>query len=312
MPQPKQEKFLRSNADIAIFGGAAFLLNVDTLIPTIDGWKVLSDIVAGDRILDEQGNPCSVVEAHPFILPKVAYRLTFDDGSQIEAGDEHLWLTFSTEERLMNAGCNRVRSTQEIVDTLFTMAGEPNHAIWLCDTLNSPFVCLPRRSERWINIIGCERIEPMMMRCLTVDSPSHLYLVGKTAIPTHNSGKTFALLMECSRYSQHGGFGAVIFRRESKQVDNEGGLRDTALQLYAGLAEYRSQPQKQFIFPSGYRVSLAHLNQETDVVSWHGSQIGLLCFDELTTFTESMFFYMLSRNRSTAGIKPQCRCSCNP
>ncbi len=126
------------------------------------------------------------------------------------------------------------------------------------------------------------------------------------------SGKTFALLMECSRYSQHGGFGAVIFRRESKQVDNEGGLRDTALQLYAGLAEYRSQPQKQFIFPSGYRVSLAHLNQETDVVSWHGSQIGLLCFDELTTFTESMFFYMLSRNRSTAGIKPQCRCSCNP
>jgi predicted phage terminase large subunit-like protein len=126
------------------------------------------------------------------------------------------------------------------------------------------------------------------------------------------SGKTFALLMECARYSNYGNFGAVIFRREAKQVDNEGGLRDTALQLYAGKADYRSQPTKQFIFPSDYKVSLCHLNQESDVISWHGSQIGLLCFDELTTFTSYQFWYMLSRNRSTVGIKPRCIATCNP
>ncbi|WP_240491317.1 terminase large subunit domain-containing protein [Pirellula sp. SH-Sr6A] len=37
-----------------------------------------------------------------------------------------------------------------------------------------------------------------------------------------------------------------------------------------------------------------------------------LGFDELTHFTESQFFYMLSRNRSTCGIRPYVRATCNP
>jgi predicted phage terminase large subunit-like protein len=35
------------------------------------------------------------------------------------------------------------------------------------------------------------------------------------------------------------------------------------------------------------------------------------CFDELTSFTRYQFFYMLSRNRSTTGVKPYIRASCN-
>lgn len=36
------------------------------------------------------------------------------------------------------------------------------------------------------------------------------------------------------------------------------------------------------------------------------------CFDELTSFTEKQFWYMLSRNRSTCGIKPYVRATTNP
>lgn len=35
-------------------------------------------------------------------------------------------------------------------------------------------------------------------------------------------------------------------------------------------------------------------------------------FDELTHFTESQFFYMMTRNRSTSGVKPYMRGTCNP
>jgi predicted phage terminase large subunit-like protein len=38
----------------------------------------------------------------------------------------------------------------------------------------------------------------------------------------------------------------------------------------------------------------------------------LICFDELTHFTAHQFFYMVSRNRSTCGIKPYIRATCNP
>lgn len=36
------------------------------------------------------------------------------------------------------------------------------------------------------------------------------------------------------------------------------------------------------------------------------------CFDELTHFDEPTFFYMMSRNRSTCGVKPFIRATCNP
>ena len=35
-------------------------------------------------------------------------------------------------------------------------------------------------------------------------------------------------------------------------------------------------------------------------------------FDELTHFTKHQFLYMLSRNRTTCGIRPYIRCTCNP
>lgn len=36
------------------------------------------------------------------------------------------------------------------------------------------------------------------------------------------------------------------------------------------------------------------------------------CFDEVTHFTETQFFYMLSRNRSTSGVSGYIRATCNP
>lgn len=50
-------------------------------------------------------------------------------------------------------------------------------------------------------------------------------------------------------------------------------------------------------------------------VSHYITESGLVnknCFDELTHFTEKQFFYMLSRNRSTCGVKPYIRATCNP
>jgi predicted phage terminase large subunit-like protein len=43
-----------------------------------------------------------------------------------------------------------------------------------------------------------------------------------------------------------------------------------------------------------------------------GSEIPLICFDELTRFSWFQFQYMLSRNRSTCGVRPYIRATCNP
>ena len=95
---------------------------------------------------------------------------------------------------------------------------------------------------------------------------------------------------------------------------NAGGLWDASFELYGrypGATAIKS-PAPYWKFPSGAKVSFRHLERDESVHKWQGTEICLLEFDELTHFTEKMFFYMLSRNRSTAGIEPYVRCSCNP
>ena len=126
-------------------------------------------------------------------------------------------------------------------------------------------------------------------------------------------GKTYALLLENTRHIDNSAFGSVIFRRESKQITSEGGLWDNAMDLYPIKgAVPKLSPRPTMVFPSGAKVSFDHLQYDKDVLNWQGAQIALICFDELTHFSRKQFFYMLSRNRSTCGIRPYIRATTNP
>ncbi len=94
-------------------------------------------------------------------------------------------------------------------------------------------------------------------------------------------------------------------------MKKEGGLWDSSLGMYGGLARPRLD-NLTWTFGNGTKVSFGHLEHETTVLSWQGGQIALLCFDELTHFTKHQFFYMLSRNRSTCGVRPYIRATTNP
>lgn len=65
-------------------------------------------------------------------------------------------------------------------------------------------------------------------------------------------------------------------------------------------------------FHTGMTVKFGHLEYERSVHDWHGSQIPLISFDELTGFTQYQFFYMLSRNRSDSGVSGYIRAATNP
>ncbi len=125
-------------------------------------------------------------------------------------------------------------------------------------------------------------------------------------------GKTWALLLEAMRHTRNPDYGAVIFRRTSPQITNEGGLWDEAGRLYPLAGGRPKVGELQWVFPAGSVVTFRHLQHESNKYDWQGSQIPLIGFDELTHFTESQFFYMLSRNRSTCGVYPYIRGTTNP
>jgi len=125
-------------------------------------------------------------------------------------------------------------------------------------------------------------------------------------------GKTYSLLLEPLRHiTTVKGFGAVVFRRTTPQITNEGGLWDTSVGLYQTIAKQK-ESSREWIFNNGNKLKFSHLEYDKDAYSWQGSQIPFIGFDELTHFSKKQFFYLLSRNRSVCGIKPYVRATLNP
>ena len=143
---------------------------------------------------------------------------------------------------------------------------------------------------------------------LTLSSAADIIIGGSAA----GVGKTFCLLMDPLRDVNNPDFGGVIFRRLTTQIKAEGGLWDESKKLYSLVGATPNQTELQWTFPSGSKIKFTHLEHEKNVTSWQGSQIPFIGFDELTQFSKNTFFYMLSRNRSSSGVKPYIRATCNP
>lgn len=127
-------------------------------------------------------------------------------------------------------------------------------------------------------------------------------------------GKSYVICLDKARYVQHPGFSAVIFRRTYPDIMNPGGLWDTSMMIYPYLGGKPKVSRCEWEFPSGATIKFSHLQHQSDVLSWQGAQIPIIDFDELTHFTEYMFWYMTSRNRMSAPLpmRPYMDATCNP
>ena len=126
-------------------------------------------------------------------------------------------------------------------------------------------------------------------------------------------GKTFIQLLDVLYYVHLSNYRAIIFRRTYKEVFGLGGLKEESEDIYTDFgATYKGSPSHEWTFPSGAKVGFSHLQHEKDKITHKGSQYTGIYFDELTTFTETQFRYMFSRNRSKCAIRPYMRATTNP
>ena len=140
-------------------------------------------------------------------------------------------------------------------------------------------------------------------------SPADICIYGGAA----GGGKTVGLILEPLRHvGRVANFTAVFFRRTTPQITNPGGLWDESQTFYPRLGGTPHLGMREWRWPRAGKIKFSHLQFETTVYDWQGAQIALICFDELTHFTAHQFFYMVSRNRSTCGVRPYIRATCNP
>lgn len=126
------------------------------------------------------------------------------------------------------------------------------------------------------------------------------------------SGKSAALLMGALRFVDRPAYRALLLRRTFPELEKS--LIERSFQLYPKAfpgTRYNEQ-KKVWIFPSGARVYFGHLERDGDVHAYQSAEFQYLGFDELTSFSERQYTYMLSRARSSTGIPIRIRGATNP
>lgn len=123
-------------------------------------------------------------------------------------------------------------------------------------------------------------------------------------------GKTDALVIGALRHIGHPNYNAIIFRRTFPEL--EGQVIPKSQEWYPHCGGRYNGVQHVWTFPSGSRIHFGHLQHDDDVHRYQGWEFQYIGFDELTTFTEYQYRYLLSRLRSAHGLPLRVRAGSNP
>lgn len=151
---------MHPNMDVIKPSQVGLALSVDTLVPTPTGWTTMGDLEVGDLVYDEQGRPTRVEYVSPIYIDHTCYEVEFDTGEVIVADAGHKWY--------VEVPTPRIVTTEEMARGL------------VCKIPN--FL-----SGGYHRIRSVKRTPTVPVRCISVDSPNHLFLVGRGMIPTHNT-----------------------------------------------------------------------------------------------------------------------------
>jgi len=150
-------------------------------------------------------------------------------------------------------------------------------------------------------IVDCQPIEPIPMRCLTVDNPTGLYLASRSMVPTHNTDLLLGLALTQQKRS-------IIYRREATQTV---ALVDRLSEILGTRDGWNGQ---QLIWRMPNRqIEFGSCANPGDEQKWAGRPHDFIGYDELTQLTEFQFRFLQTWNRTTDPHQ-RCRvvCTSNP
>lgn len=164
------------------------------------------------------------------------------------------------------------------------------------------------RASRTARDNGATVIEPQERQWEFLSSSADITIFGGAA----GGGKTYGLLMEPLRHINNPKFRSYIFRNTFSQIAIEGGMWDDSQEIYPCVGGVPSIGKHWWAFASGARIRFGYLAHENDKFVYQGAQIPFIGWDQLEQFSGSVFFYLLSRNRSMSGVRGYVRGTCNP
>lgn len=175
----KRQRLQWKNGSIAEY----FALDVRTRVPTLNGFKTIEDVEVGDNLFDENGDVCKVVDVTPIMDGNKCYKITFENGQKVISDYDHLWQIILDKSQLGN-NCH-------IVNTGCLFNSYCNHFdVWVKRTVPIKYQINERKEiPQYLAIKNIEETISVPVKCVRVDSKSHLFLITDSFIVTHNSAE---------------------------------------------------------------------------------------------------------------------------
>lgn len=131
------------------------------------------------------------------------------------------------------------------------------------------------------------------------------------------SGKSYMALLYPLKFSDDPYMRGVIFRKTTGELTAQGGLWETAVELYTyvfGAANLKIHKKDlKITFPSGGSIKFSHMEHDQNRFAHMGAQYTFILFDEATHFSQTVIEYLGLRMRSAkAKHKKQMVLTCNP
>lgn len=118
-------------------------------------------------------------------------------------------------------------------------------------------------------------------------------------------GKTTGLMLAAAQHIETPNYGAVIFGRSTSEIFREDGIWEQSHMWFPAIDGKPVKTQGEWRFPVGSSIAFRPMREGgKDLARYCGSQLAFIGFDNITRFTNSMFIFLLSRNRTTCGVKP--------
>ncbi len=127
---------------------------LDTIIPTPKGFVTMGEIKVGDYVYANDGTPTLVTYVSPIFTDHKCYKVIFDDGNEVVAGEDHQWLVQDANRRKNDGRRVKVRKgthdcpsnqpsvtghivvkTKEMLKKMTAVNGGAN---WSIDVVSSP------------------------------------------------------------------------------------------------------------------------------------------------------------------------------
>lgn len=295
-PHPKQALASSYMVDEMLMGGAAGPgkdISISEYVMTRAGWSTQGNLRPGDEVLAPDGTWTTVTAAYP-VESNPCYAITFSTGETITAGEGHLWTVL-------------VNGSPVTVDTAQLHAALQHGTVRLPPTAWNPRITALRSTPT----------ATVPTRCVAVNHPSRLYLVGRSLIPTHNTDWMLAELVNLSLAIPN--VKTLLLRNKYGDLQEEI-IPRLEERIPPWVGKYSSK-LRSFVFYNGARLRLGYLEYEKNQQQYIGAEYAAIGFDELTLLPWRSYQFLASRARATGhtatmlarlGLRPRRLATSNP